>query len=69
MFVLPEYEWRGKRYKSVSGLFKGVQARYPGMSLGFDEHAMVLRNNSGQELRFVREFAADGHSVIAELPQ
>lgn len=51
MFELTPYQWRGRTYKTVSGLFRAVAKTYPHASMSFGEtemHVKVKRSEEGQ---------------------
>jgi hypothetical protein len=71
-FKLSTYTWRGKTYKTITGLFKKIGSIYHtpgGYGMNFEADAMCLRPRTGPMLRFRRTFDADHNSVIADEPE
>lgn len=55
-FSLAPYRWRGKTYKTVTGVLRAASAAYPEHIFGnFSREAMCLRSRDGRELQFPRE--------------
>lgn len=69
---LSTYTWRGRTYKTISGLFRAVEKLYRtpgGYGMNFEANAMCLRPRSGPTLRFLRTFDPSGNSIIAAEPK
>lgn len=65
--TLTPYRWRGKIYKTISGLHNAMMKKGYGAftSISFDAGACYLRARSGSEHQFIR-LIEDGVSEIAD---
>jgi hypothetical protein len=66
-FTLPNYTWRGKTYKTISGLHNAMLKHYPGTGISFDANACFLRQKGVSDFRFERKII-DGSSLISDTP-